>query len=58
MGELLRLDNKYLTVAEYAGIKRVSVRVIQSEIRKGRIQAERIGKVYRIPILNPVMLEE
>ena len=40
----------YLTVSEYAELKRVSVRVIRAEIKKGRIQAERIGKEYRIPV--------
>ena len=40
----------YLTVAEYAAKKRVTVRVIRAEIKKGRIKAERIGKEYRIPV--------
>ena len=39
----------YLTVFEYANLKRVSVRVVRSEIKKGRITAEKIGKEYRIP---------
>ncbi|MFA5715384.1 MAG: hypothetical protein WC998_06575 [Candidatus Paceibacterota bacterium] len=43
-------ETKYLTVLEYATEKRVSVRVIRSEIKKGRIKAERIGKEYRIPV--------
>jgi excisionase family DNA binding protein len=41
---------KYLTVAEYATEKRVSVRVIRAEIAKGRIPAEKIGREYRIPV--------
>ena len=41
---------RYLTVAEYAEFKRVSVRVVRSEIGKGRIKAEKIGKEYRIPV--------
>ena len=41
---------KYLTVSEYAELKRVSVRVVRVEIKKGRIPAERIGKEYRIPV--------
>jgi excisionase family DNA binding protein len=41
---------KYLTVSEYATLKRVSVRVIRAEISKGRIKAEKIGKEYRIPV--------
>jgi excisionase family DNA binding protein len=41
---------KYLTVAEYAAEKRVSVRVVRAEIGKGRIKAEKIGKEYRIPV--------
>jgi excisionase family DNA binding protein len=41
---------KYLTVAEYASLKRVSVRVVRSEIGKDRIKAEKIGKEYRIPV--------
>lgn len=40
----------YLTVAEYAALKRVSVRVVRAEIGKRRIKAEKIGKEYRIPI--------
>lgn len=40
----------YLTVAEYATQKRVSVRVVRAEIKKGRIPAEKIGKEYRIPV--------
>lgn len=40
----------YLTVAEYAAQKRVSVRVIRAEIKKGRILSEKIGKEYRIPV--------
>jgi hypothetical protein len=40
----------YQTVAEYAIEKRVSVRVIRAEIKKGRINAEKIGKEYRIPV--------
>lgn len=40
----------YLTVSEYAALKRVSVRVIRAEIGKGRIKAEKIGKEYRIPV--------
>jgi excisionase family DNA binding protein len=42
----------YLTVAEYASEKRVSVRTIRAEIKKGRIKAEKIGKEYRIPWEN------
>jgi len=49
---------KYLTVKEYAAIKRVTERAIRNEIIKGRITAEKIGKSYRIPIFNPAMLEE
>ncbi len=41
---------KYLTVAEYAAEKRVTVRVIRAEIGKGRIKAERIGREYRIRV--------
>jgi len=43
---------KYLTVAEYARIKRVTPRVVRAEIKKGRIKAERIGKEYRIPVVD------
>lgn len=39
---------KYLTVAEYSKLKRVTVRVVRTEIKKGRIKAEKIGKEYRI----------
>jgi excisionase family DNA binding protein len=42
--------HRYLTVSEYAKLKRVSVRVVRGEIKKGRISAEKIGKEYRIPI--------
>lgn len=43
-------STRYLTVAEYAASRRVSVRVVRAEIKKGRIKAERIGKEYRIPV--------
>jgi len=43
-------NKKYLTLPEYAAKKRVTVRVIRAEIKKGRIKAERIGKEYRIPV--------
>jgi len=41
---------KYLTVAEYAALKRVTARVVRAEISKGRIKAEKIGREYRIPM--------
>lgn len=41
---------KYLSVLEYSIQKRVSRRVVRSEIKKGRIKAERIGREYRIPV--------
>lgn len=41
---------KYLKVDEYADLKRVSIRTIRNEIKKGRIKAEKIGREYRIPV--------
>jgi excisionase family DNA binding protein len=41
---------KYLTVIEYADWKRVSLRTVRNEIKKGRIKAEKIGREYRIPV--------
>ena len=41
---------KYITGAEYAALKRVTVRVVRAEISKGRIPAEKIGREYRVPV--------
>ena len=49
---------KYISVREYAASKGVTERAIRNEIAKGRIKAEKIGKSWRIPVLNPEMLEE
>lgn len=41
---------EYLTIAEYAKLKRVSEYIVRTQVRKGNIKAERIGHVFRIPV--------
>jgi excisionase family DNA binding protein len=45
----LRLDVKFLTVAEAAAVMRVSKMTVYRLIRSGELEALRIGRSFRVP---------